>query len=126
MSEHSRDRKEPRMTGFDSSEDGFGAAVVRALERPPVVDVPAAFASRVTGLALAQPARPRSAWAGFGPRIALASGVLMLVALFVFTGYATPSLSNPSFSNPRFDFELLLLVELGAMSLLVPHLASRE
>ena len=123
MSRHSGDTRVFQMTDFDTPEDDvLSAAIVKALEAPPAaVDVPFDFASRVMRLAVAQPAPPRSVWAGFGPRIALASGLLLLIALFAFAAHA-----NPSFSNLRFDLELLLLLELGAVSLLVPHLASRE
>lgn len=99
----------------------FEAAVLRTLEQLPEIDIPASFPARVTRLAIAQPPAQPSVWAGFGPRIALGSSVLLLALLFLVAAHATPS-----FFNFRFDAELLLLVELGAVGLLVPHLASRE
>ncbi|MGI4829799.1 MAG: hypothetical protein ACRYFU_16635 [Janthinobacterium lividum] len=110
------------MRGVDSPEEAaFEAAVVQRLERLPEGNVPASFAARVTRLAVVQPVAARSVWAGFGPRIAVGSSVLLLILLFVVAAHA-----NPSFLNLRFDVEMLLLVELGAVGFLVPHLSSRE
>ena len=92
---------------------------LRSLEHLPPVAVPPAFAARVARLAAAQPLRERSLWAGFGPRIALGSSFLLLAALFAVAAHA-----QPSFLNMRFDIELLLLVQLGALGLLMPHLGS--
>ena len=108
--------------GFDATgEAGLEAAVVGMLEQLPAVDVPSDFAAQVAALAVAQPLPSRSAWAWYGPWLTLASGLLLLLAMFVVAAHATPS-----FQNLRFDLELLLLLELGALVLLVPHLFSRD
>ena len=90
------------------------AATTHALEQPPTVVVPADFAARVAAQAAHRGLPRRSSWAGFGLRTALASGMVLTLALFVFAPHAAPS-----FSNLRFDLEMLMLAELGAVGYVV-------
>lgn len=105
----------------DPDRSALDAAITRALERQPAVVIPADFASRAAARAVAEPQRTRSPWAGFGPRIAAVSGVLLTGTLFAFAAHA-----KPSFFDLRFDLELLLLVELGVVSYVVTRLGLRD
>ncbi len=100
-------------------------AVEHALEQSPVLHIPADFAARVAAQAVTQPGLqrvPGSAYpASFGPRLAVASGLLLTGALFALAPHATPS-----FANLRFDLELLLLTEVGGIGFLLTRVQSRE
>lgn len=112
------------MSPTDLSPQPGLAALDRALEAglaaTPSFTVPPDFAARVARLAVAQPVPARAPWLGWGPRLALGSGVLLTVALFVLAPHTAPSLSNVSF-----DAELVLLAELSALVLFAHRLVPR-
>ncbi len=103
-------------------------AVERAFAHPPVLHIPADFAARVVVHVVPQ-AVPQDAYphpsrhasrTGFGPGLALASGLLLTGALFALAPQAAPS-----FANLRFDLELLLLTELGGIGFLLTQIHVR-
>ena len=97
-----------------------------ALHQAPTVLIPIDFAARVAAAAVAQPPRhallQNASWrpfqAGYGPGMAVLCAVLLAVSLFAFA----PG-SAPSFANLRFDFELLLLAELGLVGFVLSRAA---
>ena len=85
------------------------AVLVRALERRPQVTVPEGFAARVAWALPAEASLHQAPRAG--KTVAMVAAVLLTVALFVLAPQA-----GPSFSNVRFEVELLVLTELGAVA----------
>lgn len=97
------------------------AAITRALSRQPSIAIPGDFASRLAQKAQAQPQRSARRWFGWGPRLAIGSGVLLTAGMFALAPHAAPSLSNTAF-----DVELVLLAELSALLLFAQRLLSRD
>ncbi len=103
-------------------------ALAVALGRAPAVAIPEDFAARVArravegGLPRAIAPNRRSAIApqllrtaprlGWGTRLAMASGGLLMLGMFALAPQATPSLSNL-----RFDAELVMFIELSGLLL---------
>jgi hypothetical protein len=85
------------------------AAMIRALEQPPAVAIPADFAARVARSLPPVAAARRPIYAG-RTVASIAVGVL-LVALFVVAPH-----SQPSFANVAFDVEILLIAQVGAIA----------
>lgn len=106
---------------MDSTPGPLEAGIVHALETPPEIAIPPGFAARVAARAAAEPQPSPSPWAGLGPRLALASGALLTLALFVFAGHASPSVLDL-----RFDLELFLLAELGVVGCLLTRTGLRD
>lgn len=104
-----------------TSDPVIEAAVSRALGRHPAVQIRPGFAAEVARRAAAQPLPSPSAWSGWGPRIAAASGVALTLAMFAFAPHAVPNLGNA-----RFDAEILLFAELGTIALFSNRLLSRD
>ncbi len=96
-------------------------AITRALSQPPVISIPSDFATRVARSAAAQPQPRVIPWLGWGPRLALGSGVVLTLALFALAPHTAPSLISA-----RFDAELGVLAELGALLLFAPRLLRRD
>ena len=84
------------------------AAVLRCLETPPVVVVPAAFAGRVRA-ALPAPT-PRRQRVSAGQQAGVAAVVLLLVAVFWLAPHTAPR-----FTSMAFDVEIMLLLELAGV-----------
>lgn len=102
----------------DSSID---EAVLRVLSRQPDIVIPEDFASRVSRHVLRHPLPPRNRWAGWGPKLAIASAGLLTAAMFALAPHAAPSLTNLAF-----DGELVLLAELSGLLLFSRHLLVRD
>ncbi len=96
-------------------------AITRALSQPPAVPIPSGFAARVARSAAAQPQPRATHWLGWGPCLALGSGVVLTLALFALAPHAAPSLTSA-----RFDAELGAFAELGALLLFAPRLLRRD
>jgi len=86
----------------------FEAALQRALETPPPVAVPEAFAARVRS-ALPKPASLRQR-ASAGRQAGLAAAVILLLAVFWLAPHTAPH-----FTSLAFDMEILLLLELAGV-----------
>lgn len=104
--------------------------LLRALEAAPHLQIPADFATRVASLAVTQALRPESRWKGalvhlrpenrsVAAWVTMASGILLLAALFAFA----PG-TSPNFLDLRFDVELLLLAELGGICYVLARLSA--
>jgi hypothetical protein len=88
--------------------NALDAAIVRSLEQPPEVAIPADFAARVRAALPTQAPRRRPASAG---RIAaMVATAVSIVAVFALAAHA-----QPSFSSIHFDIELLLIAELAVI-----------
>jgi hypothetical protein len=100
------------MSEWTRNEDTMEARITAALERPPLVTVPADFAARVRASLPAKPVRTRLR---LGRIVALGGTIVLTMALFVVAPHAAPSgvLGVASFG---FDMELLLLAELGGVA----------
>ncbi len=97
------------------------ASISRALSEPPDVVIRQNFAAMVAQRASAQPRPYALRRLGWGPRLALGSGALLLVGMFALAPHATPSLNDL-----RFDAELILLTELSALLLFSHRLVARD
>jgi hypothetical protein len=84
-------------------------AMIRALEQPPAVVIPADFAARVARSLPPVAAARRPVYAG--RTVASIAAVVLLVALFVVAPH-----SQPSFANVAFDLEILLIAQVGAIA----------
>lgn len=93
----------------ESSEAGLEASLLRALECPADVNVPPGFAARVNA---ALPA-PRRAQAPLqlGRKTAMASVVVLSIAMFALAPH-----SAPTFGNLAFDTELLVIAQLAGIT----------
>ncbi len=109
-------------TGHSPEAPGvLDSAITRALNQAPEFHIPADFAARTARRALNQPRARASLWLGWGPRLALGSGGVLLLALFALAPHAAPTLTSA-----RFDAELVIFAELSALLLFAPRLLSRE
>ena len=93
----------------ENSQAGFEAKLTRALEHRPEPVVPTDFAARVAG-ALPPPAPARKPMQ-VGRTVGLAAAAVLGVALIVIAPHAAPT-----FGNWAFDFELLVIAQLGGIA----------
>ena len=87
----------------------FAAKLTRALEHRPETVVPVDFAARV--VAALPPARPARKPIQMGRTVGLAAAAVLGVALFALAPHATPT-----FGNWAFDFELVVIAQLGGIA----------
>jgi hypothetical protein len=100
---------EDMQTQDDNAQAGFDAELTRALERRPEPVVPMDFAARVAAaLPPPSPARKRMQ---VGRTVGLAAAAVLGVALFVIAPHAAPT-----FGNWAFDFELVVIAQLGGIA----------
>ena len=93
----------------ENSQTGFDAKLTRALERRPEPSVPMDFAARVA-VALPPPAPARKP-VRVGRTAGLAAVAVLGAALFALAPHATPA-----FNNWAFDFELVVIAQLGGIA----------
>jgi len=93
----------------ENSQTGFEAKLTRALERRPEPMVPVDFASRVA--AALPPAAPARKPMQVGRTVGLAAAAVLGVALLALAPHATPA-----FNNWAFDFELVVIAQLGGIA----------
>ncbi len=93
----------------ENSQAGFEAKLTRALERRPEPMVPTDFASRVAA-ALPPPAPARKPMQ-VGRTVGLAAAAVLAVALLALAPHAAPT-----FANWAFDFELVVIAQLGGIA----------
>ena len=105
----------------DNPIPGLEKTIEDLLARQPLATVPPGFATRVAHLAAREPLPPSSLWLGWGPRLALASGAVLTIAMFAVAPHTVPSLTNL-----RFDAELVLLAELSGLALFAQRLLPRS
>ena len=94
---------------MQAQDDNFEASVTRAIERRPEVSVPVNFAARVAA-ALPPPRRVRPPMQ-VGRKAALVALVVLGLSLFALAPHAAPT-----FGNLAFDFELVVIAELGGIA----------
>jgi len=92
-----------------NSQAVFDAKLTRALERRPEPAVPADFASRVA--AALPPAAPAPKPMQVGRTVGLAAAAVLGVALVALAPHA-----SPAFNNWAFDFELVVIAQLGGIA----------
>ena len=109
----SHSSSDPDLSSFSAMEE----LVTRHLSQPPAVVVPPDFAARVAEAVASGPRPSARRWLGWGPRLALASGALLMLAMFVLAPHTTASLSNVPF-----DAELVLMAELSGLALFARRL----
>jgi hypothetical protein len=93
----------------ENSQMGFEAKLTRALERRPEPVVPMDFAARVA--AALPPPLPARKPMQVGRTVGLAAAGVLGVALFALAPHATPT-----FGNWAFDFELVVIAQLGGIA----------
>ncbi len=93
----------------EDMQDDFDQSVTRALERRSEVRVPEDFAARVS--AALPVARRQNKTVQLGRKAALAALVVLGISLFALAPHAAPS-----FANMAFDFELVVIAELGGVA----------
>ena len=116
-----RNQPNPDLTPTPAPDGTVEAIMIRALERHPSPAIPPDFAARVARMAAAQPTPHPTQWIGWGPRLALASGALLMLAMFALAPGTVPTLTNL-----RFDTELALFAELSGLLLFAHRLLHRE
>ena len=93
----------------ENSHPGFEASLIGALERRPAPVIPVDFAARVAA-ALPPPA-PAQKPMQVGRAVGLAAAAVLGVALVALAPHATPA-----FNNWAFDFELVVIAQLGGIA----------
>lgn len=93
----------------EDMQDDFDQSVTRALERRSEVRVPEDFAARVS--AALPVARRQNKTVQLGRKAALTALVVLGISLFALAPHAAPS-----FANMAFDFELVVIAELGGVA----------
>ncbi len=99
----------------------FEERVLALLSGAPEVTIPPGFAASVARRACAQPATRPAVWMGWGPCMAVVSGVLMTAGLFAVAPHAAPS-----WHNGWFDAQIVLLAELSGLLLFAQRLLASD
>ena len=105
---YSKNMQDMQVQG-DNAQTGFEAKLTRALECRPEPAVPMDFAARVA--AALPPARPARKPMQVGRTVGLAAAAVLGVALVALAPHATPT-----FNNWAFDFELVVIAQLGGIA----------
>jgi hypothetical protein len=93
----------------ENSHPGFEASLIGALERRSAPAAPMDFAARV--VAALPPPLPARKPMQVGRTVGLVAATVLGVALFALAPHATPT-----FGNMAFDFELVVIAQLGGIA----------